>query len=855
MDTNKHIKNWTAPPSPNRTRSIIKAKTLDTSAAPFTPSWEQQSAVINTPNSLFIPSVEDLSVSFSRNLALERSNSAPPGDLRRYMFDTENSSEYLLFQNDNNINRMFSFLDSNPSLPDGRISNDDVYFHDNLNDGSSPFQLPSDLDLDDVGDSKFDKCRGNIEFVGSNSQIDVNSNRQSHLVSDSNRLVASSPLYPSEGSWQRVLTPSFGSISSSISSTSSSNTGPTPPSIVASSNGSRLSNVIGITTGDDVLLSIDEGRRAPRPSLVDRIQADFPRTPSPVYASVPGGVPNGDFTFESMADGVSLTEPVTNSTNGSITLEQQLTKDDYFISNIKTKSPAVFHEISFGRHIIPTVPSAFKSKGLNSNVFHYDSGSVGPNGKVSNVTVGSGHSRPSKVLGPMGNHSYNLGNIPDSIILSRNQLVVHESTSSTPIIHEISERPHSYGLKSDGPTAVKTKSKTESRKAVDQFSTRKIDHLPDVAGHVVEFSSDQHGSRFIQQHLEVASATERQAVFDELLPHALRLTTDVFGNYVIQKFFEHGLPDQRRLLAASLRGNVLSLSLQMYGCRVVQKALEHVGPAEQRALVSELDGHVLRCVRDQNGNHVIQKCIESVPVSVAPFVIGAFRGQVSSLATHPYGCRVIQRVLEHGEEVDVRPLMLELLTDASSLVQDQYGNYVVQHVLERGRPSDRHAVICRIQGSVLQYSRHKFASNVVEKCVAYGSKEDRQTLIEEVLEFIPSNEQQSSNDLNDGNDRDDLKNIKSFPLLLMMRDQYANYVVQRMLDVVNGEQRELLLSRIRPHLPSLRRITYGKHILAKVDNLLGLEQNMSHANASSAQKLVQISINGSPTLPTPRRKL
>lgn len=55
----------------------------------------------------------------------------------------------------------------------------------------------------------------------------------------------------------------------------------------------------------------------------------------------------------------------------------------------------------------------------------------------------------------------------------------------------------------------------------------------------------------------------------------------------------------------------------------------------------------------------------------------------------------------------------------------------------------------------------------------------------------------------------------------MMRDQFANYVVQKMLDVVDGEQRDLLLSRMKPHFPSLRKFTYGKHILTKVEKLLG----------------------------------
>ena len=95
----------------------------------------------------------------------------------------------------------------------------------------------------------------------------------------------------------------------------------------------------------------------------------------------------------------------------------------------------------------------------------------------------------------------------------------------------------------------------------------------DIVGNIVEFSGDQHGSRFIQQKLETANSEEKQLVFDEILPNALQLMTDVFGNYVIQKFFEHGNQIQKQILAKQMEGHVLSLSLQMYGCRVVQKVI------------------------------------------------------------------------------------------------------------------------------------------------------------------------------------------------------------------------------------------------------------------------------------------
>lgn len=100
--------------------------------------------------------------------------------------------------------------------------------------------------------------------------------------------------------------------------------------------------------------------------------------------------------------------------------------------------------------------------------------------------------------------------------------------------------------------------------------------LRDLTNHIVEFSQDQHGSRFIQQKLERASVMEKSLVFNEILTAAYSLMTDVFGNYVIQKFFEFGSPDQKMSLANRIKGHVLQLALQMYGCRVIQKALESI---------------------------------------------------------------------------------------------------------------------------------------------------------------------------------------------------------------------------------------------------------------------------------------
>lgn len=66
-------------------------------------------------------------------------------------------------------------------------------------------------------------------------------------------------------------------------------------------------------------------------------------------------------------------------------------------------------------------------------------------------------------------------------------------------------------------------------------------------------------------------------------------------------------------------------------------------------------------------------------------------------------------------------------------------------------------------------------SNVVEKCVTHASRTERAVLIDEVCT------------MNDG---------PHSALYTMMKDQYANYVVQKMIDVAEPSQRKIVMHKV-----------------------------------------------------------
>ncbi|KIW56838.1 hypothetical protein PV05_05459 [Exophiala xenobiotica] len=349
--------------------------------------------------------------------------------------------------------------------------------------------------------------------------------------------------------------------------------------------------------------------------------------------------------------------------------------------------------------------------------------------------------------------------------------------------------------------------------------TNKRFELKDIYDHVVEFSGDQHGSRFIQQKLETANSDEKEQIFKEIQPNLLQLMSDVFGNYVIQKVFEHGNQGQKKVLANQMKGHIMHLSLQMYGCRVVQKAFEHVLTDQQASLVKELDGpnlQILKVVRDQNGNHVVQKAIERIPGEHIQFIVDAFKGQTAKMSTHQYGCRVVQRMLEHCQPKAKRIILDELLEHIVPLITDSYGNYVVQHIIQNGEPRDRRHVVNIVLRSLLLFSKHKFASNIVEKSIEFADEDQRQ----QILRGLTAPDEHGVT-----------------PVLGLMRDQYGNYVLQRVYNRLQGEELAALLADMQKNYDVLRRTSYGKQVTA-IHRIVYPDQSSSNASTGSPDSVL-----------------
>lgn len=139
--------------------------------------------------------------------------------------------------------------------------------------------------------------------------------------------------------------------------------------------------------------------------------------------------------------------------------------------------------------------------------------------------------------------------------------------------------------------------------------------------------------------------------------------------------------------------------------------------------------------------------------------------------------------------------------------------FLYQHILEKGTREQKSRIISLLKGRVVTLSMHKFASNVVEKAVSNGTTQERQELTSEVL---VGNGQQQWNSTEPIENKDKTAEDNSV-LWSMMKDQYANYVIQKMLEEADSKLRQELMKCIQPYLNSLRQFNYAKHIISKME--------------------------------------
>ena len=347
--------------------------------------------------------------------------------------------------------------------------------------------------------------------------------------------------------------------------------------------------------------------------------------------------------------------------------------------------------------------------------------------------------------------------------------------------------------------------------------------VPELVDQIYGLCKDQHGCRFLQRKLEERNENDVQLIFNDVKSHFTELMIDPFGNYLCQRLLEHTNDEQRTVLIRNAAPELTKIALNQHGTRALQRMIESISTNEQTNIIIEaLRDDVVQLIQDLNGNHVIQKCLNHLSSQDAEFIFGAVGANCVTVGTHRHGCCVLQRCVDHATGMQKGALISHIIGNAFSLVQDPFGNYVVQYILDLSEPAFTEPLCRSFQGNVIFLSKQKFSSNVIEKCIRCAEGETRRMLIMEIS--------------------------APYELEKLLRDSFANYVVQTAIDFADPEIKPMLIDNLRPILPSIRNTPYGRRIQTKIqdfDGAMGIPQGSMSPNGAPQHPVAPFS-NGMP---------
>ncbi|CAM9281125.1 unnamed protein product, partial [Sphacelaria rigidula] len=321
--------------------------------------------------------------------------------------------------------------------------------------------------------------------------------------------------------------------------------------------------------------------------------------------------------------------------------------------------------------------------------------------------------------------------------------------------------------------------------------------LEEIDGNVFRMSKDQIGCRLLQLKLDQGDPVFVNKICGEAQPYLAEMMKDPFGNYLFQKIADKvDEAGRTELVNKQVAGEMVEAGMNLHGTRSVQKVIEvcRNTPSQVALVVAALrDATVTLCL-DTNGNHVVQRLLQHLAPSANGFVFEMLAEACVPVATHRHGCCVLQRAMDAATKEQSRMLVAQVCINALQLMQDPYGNYVVQYVLGTCGREEADTLVTVPLGKVAMLSMQKFSSNVIEKCMDRASEEVIVKYVHELADPAAMR-----------------------PLLqASLFDQYANYVIQKTLQLAPRDAALTLVESIREHLPLMRNSSGGRRMLTKI---------------------------------------
>ena len=301
---------------------------------------------------------------------------------------------------------------------------------------------------------------------------------------------------------------------------------------------------------------------------------------------------------------------------------------------------------------------------------------------------------------------------------------------------------------------------------------KKLLNMTDYA--LYNYLITQKGSREAQNILSNFNQKELDILIDKLNHFIPDITKDKYGNYFTHKLFKICVPSQRIKILNNLKDRFIEISMSTFGTHPLQCLIEIIKSIEEKKLIlNYIIGNESILSFDQQGTHILQKFISNTKDEERYELNINIVNLIDKLILDVSGVCVLIKLIKHTKDELILKKIAKYITDNEPLffIQHPYANYAVQRLIIN---SNAHSYINKIaeiiEDNYLSLSLQKFSSNVVENCIKYGDYKNVKKIYNNIIEHEK--------------------------LETLLNNSYGNYVIERLLERLNTEDKNKLAKKI-----------------------------------------------------------
>ncbi|KAI4339825.1 hypothetical protein MLD38_024725 [Melastoma candidum] len=319
--------------------------------------------------------------------------------------------------------------------------------------------------------------------------------------------------------------------------------------------------------------------------------------------------------------------------------------------------------------------------------------------------------------------------------------------------------------------------------------------IRDLRGVIGSIAKSRTGHKVLREQMKDMNAEDAEIVFCDLFQDLGELIVDPFASHVIQELVDVCNDEQRVRILSSVTRNpqLIRICQDQYGAPVIKKLLEILTPDWQKQeFLWAIRPGAVQLAKNTNGHHLILHILKVFPAYCNQVLLDRLNDKFYEIATDQHGCHVVIKHIQNVKGDRFDHMVAETVARAFTLSEHCYGNYVVQALLNAEMPPQLlHDLQHQFTGSYFALSRDKYGSNVVERCLSRAEDRDFMHIICELLDDF----------------------------LLLLTDEYANYVAQKMTarsKALCMPVYGILVDRIRSCRPLIESSIYGRKALERL---------------------------------------